>query len=437
MSDANPLPTPDASEPRRPLPPGTVVDNYVIQSVLGSGGFGITYLASHQLLGRSFALKEYFPNELSYRDGRSVRSTAQSAPTYRWGLERFVSEARSLARFKHPSIVEVVNVFEANETAYMVLAYEQGRDLGAWLKSLGRAPTQAEVDRILPPLLDALEAIHAHNLLHRDVAPDNILMREDGSPVLIDFGSAREAVRDRSKAMSAIIKRGYSPPEQYTSRSDLQGPWSDIYALAATLYHLLVGKMPTDATDRMLEDTLKPVAVSLAGAYRQRFLEAIDRGLAIQGKERPQSVASWRADLLGPGVAASAAAPPRPTAPATNASVPAPRPITRTASGRPDLSWLDEPEPEAPAQTPAAQGPDPSVRRVLYAGGGLAIGAVAGALSSIIIASAVATTCASDSCVAMYLPVSTAIGAIVGLVIGLRLGALPPEPHMDDPARDA
>lgn len=227
---------PDGGLPRVPLPEGTKLDHYVIHSVLGSGGFGITYLAKHSLLGRLYAIKEYFPNEFSYREGQSVRSRPQSKSTYKWGLERFLSEARALARFKHPSIVDVISVFEANHTAYMVLNYEQARDWGAWSAELGRPSTQAELDKILLALLGALEAMHARELLHRDIAPDNVLIRPDGTPVLIDFGSAREAIRGHSRVMSAIVKRGYSPPEQYTSRPELQGPWSDVYALAATLY---------------------------------------------------------------------------------------------------------------------------------------------------------------------------------------------------------
>ena len=212
---------------RVPLSTGTHIDHYVIHSVLGSGGFGITYLANHDLLGKYYAIKEYFPSEFSYREGKSVRPTTTSGPTYRWGLDRFLSEARALARFKHGAIVDVVSVFELNDTAYIVLAYEQGNDMAAWSKGLGRLPTQAEIDRILESLLGALEEMHARNLLHRDIAPDNVLIRDDGSPVLIDFGSARESIRGRSKVLSAIVKRGYSPPEQYSSRPELQGPWSE------------------------------------------------------------------------------------------------------------------------------------------------------------------------------------------------------------------
>ena len=446
MSIPNPQVGPPGESPRRPLPPGTQLDHYVIQAVLGSGGFGITYLANHTLLGRRYAIKEYFPDEFSYRDGQSVRSSAHSEPTYRWGLDRFLSEARALARFKHPSIVDVISVFEANGTAYLVLAYEQGRDFGNWAKDLGRPPNQAELDHIVPPLLDALEAIHNHGLLHRDVAPDNIMIRRDGTPVVIDFGSAREAVRGRSKVISAIVKRGFSPPEQYTSRPELQGPWSDIYALAATLYRAITGKMPTDSTDRLLDDNLEPLVRRAAGGgFRSEFLAALDHGLKLHGKDRPQTIAAWRAELF-PGLQASSArasdAPAslnaqfeRSGAPRSGAPVSGAPPRSRRSgrvskaikSERPDISWLDQVEapPEPPKPTTALD--DPTVRTILYGSAGLVIGAITGALSSIILVSIVSTSCSGDSCFTAYLPHCTLLGAIAGAVLGARVAkARPP-----------
>ena len=198
------------------LSTGARVDQYIIHSILGAGGFGITYLAEHRALGKMFAIKEYFPRDFGYREGTTVRAATDGQGTYSWGLDRFLQEARALARFRHPAIVDVTNVFEANGTAYMVLAYEQASDLRVWLTSLGRMPTQEEIDQVVSPLLGALELIHQGNLLHRDVSPDNILIRANGEPVLIDFGSARDAVRGRGQAMSMVVKHGYSPPEQYT-----------------------------------------------------------------------------------------------------------------------------------------------------------------------------------------------------------------------------
>ena len=285
---------------RYPLPTGTRVDHYVIREVLGAGGFGITYLAEHEGLGKQYAIKEYFPHAFSYRHGRTVRPSSTSDGTYKWGLERFVSEARALAKFKHPAIVDVTSIFEANGTAYIVLAYEAGTDMSQWLKGLGHAPTQEELDRLLTPLLSALEEVHRHNMMHRDISPDNLLIREDGRPVLIDFGSARESIRGRARALSAIVKHGYSPPEQYTSRPELQGPWTDIYALAATLYRAIGGKLPPDATERIVRDDLQPLARLARAAYRPGFLDAIDRGLRMKVEERPQTIVEWREQLFQP-----------------------------------------------------------------------------------------------------------------------------------------
>jgi serine/threonine protein kinase len=265
----------------------------VIKEVLGVGGFGVTYLAEHEILEKRFAIKEHFPSQFAVRDSSSDRLTPTDVATYQWALDCFLREARLLARLRHPNIVVVSDVLEANNTGYMVLEYERGRSLDNWLRSLGHPPTQSELDALVPPLLAALSYIHARGLLHRDIAPDNIILREgDGSPCLIDFGAAREAVANRSQAMSAVVKPGYSPPEQYARSGKAQGPWSDIYALAATLYRAVTGKPPAEATERQLLDELKPVSETLDGehGYRATFLAAIDAGLQLNTDERPQSV---------------------------------------------------------------------------------------------------------------------------------------------------
>src|SRR5690349_8146492 len=160
----------------------------------------------------------------------SVRPKSdRHAKTFQWGRSSFLEEARTLARFEHPSIVRVTRVFEANSTAYMVMRFERGRSFEGWLQQLGRRPTQEELDRIVAPLLDALRIMHAANFLHRDIAPDNIVVRADGSPVLLDFGAARRAVAEVSRALTGIVKAGYSPLEQYSSDGRLQGPWTDFY----------------------------------------------------------------------------------------------------------------------------------------------------------------------------------------------------------------
>lgn len=285
------------------LPQGTeLVGDFSLKRVLGAGGFGITYLARDLQLDRNVAIKEYFPSEFAAREGAAmVRCRSQSSEVdYRTGLERFVDEAQALARFEHPNIVRVFRYFRANNTAYMVLQFEAGRSLKGWLDDLGRRPLQSELDSILLPLLDALELLHANDFLHRDIAPDNILIRPDGSPVLIDFGSARGDLAERSRTVSAIVKPGYSPFEQYSSRGQRQGPWTDIYALAATLYHAITGERPLDAPSRMSGSEIRPARAVGQGDYRPGFLAAIDQALMVRAESRPQSIAAWRRMLFGP-----------------------------------------------------------------------------------------------------------------------------------------
>jgi WD40 repeat protein/serine/threonine protein kinase len=285
------------------LPTGTeLVGDYRIQRVLGAGGFGVTYLADELALSRVVTIKEYFPSDFAARAGgiEAAPRSSDCAGDFKWGLDRFIEEAQTLARFDHPNIVRVYRYFRANSTGYMVLQFEEGQSLKSWLKGLSRAPRQKEIDGIVAPLLDALELIHKADFLHRDIAPDNIIVRKDGVPVLIDFGSARGEIAAHSRTVSALVKPGYSPYEQYAETSRQQGPWSDIYALAATLYHAITGKRPPDSPSRMLKDEYVPARDAAVGAYRANFLKAIDRALILSVDARPQSVAIWRAELLAP-----------------------------------------------------------------------------------------------------------------------------------------
>ncbi|NJM34956.1 MAG: serine/threonine protein kinase [Rhodomicrobium sp.] len=214
----------------RSLPIGTHLDQYRILEVLGSGGFGVTYKAVDSLSSRLFAIKEYFPSSFAVRvAGRGVQPTTEDvAPDFEWGLQRFESEGQTLGFFRHPHIVRVIRMFRANNTGYMVLTFEAGQNLKQWKHNFRRAPTQAELDKMLDPLLSALSTIHDNGFLHRDVAPDNILLRERGDPVLLDFGAARDAVGVRRGVLSMIVKGGFSPPEQYTAdgQDARQGPWT-------------------------------------------------------------------------------------------------------------------------------------------------------------------------------------------------------------------
>src|SRR5215831_13696896 len=294
-------PSPAPSSNLLALPDGTeLVGDYRIRRVLGAGGFGITYLADEMALARLVTIKEYFPAEIAARSSTSEASprSRDCAEDYKWGLERFIEEAQTLARFVHPNIVRVYRYFRANNTGYMVLHFEEGGSFKAWLRGLKRAPRQPELDRILKPLLEALETVHAGDFLHRDIAPDNIIIRKDGSPVLIDFGSARGEIATYSKTVSALVKPGYSPYEQYATDGRRQGPWTDIYALGATLYHAISGKRPPDAPSRMVNDEYVPAHAAALSSYRSSFLAAIDKALRLEVGERPQSIAQWRNELL-------------------------------------------------------------------------------------------------------------------------------------------
>jgi serine/threonine protein kinase len=287
------------------LPPGTKVDQYLVSGLLGRGGFGITYLVHDEALQKDFALKEFFPEDLVVRDGTGIRFTAKphSESDYRWGLKKFYDEARLLAQFSHANIVSVRRVFERNNTAYMLLDFVRGSTLEKWLQGLDSPATQEELDLIATPLLSALELVHANRAWHLDISPDNVMIRaSDGAPILLDFGASRFEIKQHSQLVSALIfKSGYSAPEQYTSNADRYGPWTDIYAFAATLYRAISNTRPVEATSRQLTDELRPASVLGKGRYRDRFLKAIDWGLKLPPQDRPQSIRDWRKELLQGG----------------------------------------------------------------------------------------------------------------------------------------
>lgn len=218
---------------RNALHTGHKLHWYEIVSILGQGGFGITYLANDPNLDLLVAIKEFLPMELAVRESDSSLHPVSDghSDTYGWGLDRFLSEAQTLARFRHPNIVRVLSVFEANNTAYMVMEYEQGKSLEDALK-FRRIEGEEQLLGLLFPLLDGLELVHAAGFIHRDIKPDNIYMREDGVPVLLDFGSARQALGVATRTLTTLVSPGYAPFEQYnaTRDSDRQGPWTDLFA---------------------------------------------------------------------------------------------------------------------------------------------------------------------------------------------------------------
>lgn len=314
---------------RPPLRRLTRLDGkYRIERQVGAGGFGITYQAVDELLGIAVAIKEYFPAGLADRDAHgNIAPSAQSEGALFERLKAgFIKEARLLGQFDHPAIVRVSNVFEANGSAYMVMRFEDGPSLKSWLSALDRQPIQDELDVLCRPLLDALQLIHGAGYLHRDIAPDNIIVRPDGGPVLLDFGAARPQMTEFSSVVTGIVKRGFSPPEQYVTSNRSQGPWTDIYALAGTLYLCVSGQAPPESTSRMLADDMPRIAgMRGISGYRPEFLESIDWALSVQPADRPQTISAWRRRLLpdDPASIGSTRAFSMPSAPARPNSSPA------------------------------------------------------------------------------------------------------------------
>jgi serine/threonine protein kinase/flagellin-specific chaperone FliS len=286
---------------RNSLQPGYVLHWYTIKKILGQGGFGITYLAHDTNLEEDVAIKEFLPIELAMREGDfSIHPLSEGhKDNYEWGLDRFIKEARTLTKFKHPNVVRVRSVFNENNTAYMVMEFERGESLQEIL-SRRKTMEEAELMNIIIPLLGGLEIVHESNFIHRDIKPANIFIREDGSPLLLDFGSARQALGEETKTLTSLVSPGYAPFEQYYSKSDEQGPFTDIYGLGATLYRAVTGLSPMDAVDRsksILQTSTDTIVTSTEIAkdnYSARFLAAIDHAMRFKPEERPQSVKEWK-----------------------------------------------------------------------------------------------------------------------------------------------
>ena len=273
---------------------GTVLGGYELRSIIGKGAFGITYRARDLTLGRNVAIKEYLPTTLALREDRTtvLPISADHAEQFAWGRERFLEEARTLARLdRTPAIVRVYDFFEANGTAYMVMGLVEGENLSRRLMREGRLTPEA-VERLLFPLLDGLEEVHGIGFLHRDIKPANIMVDARGRPTLIDFGAARAAMAGRSTTMTAIFTPGYAAAEQYTSAE--LGPWTDVYGLAATLYHGVTGKIPPSSIERILNDTHQPLSELRPEGYPPELLAGIDAGLERSVDDRPQGIAEWR-----------------------------------------------------------------------------------------------------------------------------------------------
>jgi serine/threonine protein kinase len=384
------------------LPLGHRLQEYVIEGLIGEGGFGIVYLARDTQLGRVVALKEYMPSSLATRGDShqvSVRS-ARHRETFELGLRSFVNEAQLLASFDHPSLVKVYRFWEQNGTAYMVMPYYQGPTLKQWLVEHGARADEGWLLALLHPLIDALEAMHHERCYHRDIAPDNILLLQQSAtqlgrpqavrPVLLDFGAARRVISDATQALTVILKSGYAPIEQYAESSSMkQGAWTDVYALSAVLYAAITGRAPIPSVSRMVNDDMLPASQVGAGHYSAEFLAAIDHGLAVRPENRPQDMAALRRLFSfgagTPTVAHTAPAPleprieddgatvvmapvsaPRPAAPPAATAAPTPSAAPRPAEPVPHIKLLN-PDPAPPSRSGA------------WVAGGLAISALAAA----------------------------------------------------------
>lgn len=276
------------------LPTGTKIGRYEVLAVLGQGGFGITYRARDAQLGREVAIKEYLPTSLAIRQRGSTVSprSTRVVDDFTRGRERFVAEGRTLATlYRAPGIVRVFDFLELNDTAYIVMELIRGDTLDRRLRAVGRLEPSV-VGRILWTVLDGLEQVHNAGFLHRDIKPSNIMLDEQGNPTLIDFGAARAAMTGHMATMTAIFTPGYAAAEQMSSAD--QGPWTDIYGLAATLYHAIAGKAPPSAIDRMLDDRYEPIARLAGPGFSPGLLAGLDAGLAVRAPDRPQSIAAWR-----------------------------------------------------------------------------------------------------------------------------------------------
>jgi len=279
------------------LPIGTQIESYEILSILGTGGFGITYKAQDHSLKQVVAIKEYLPCGITSRYRKTIVriNDKKDQDFYQQGLVRFLNEARVLAKFRNPNIVRVSRYIQANNTAYLIMDFEKGWSLTQKMVNQAMLNEQA-IYCLMIPILHGLSAIHEQSMLHRDIKPANIILRETGDPVLIDFGSARQAMQQQTVALTAMVSPGYAPFEQYTNEP--QGPWTDLYGLGATLYYCMSGKAPAVATQRVAAlyqkkpDPLDDHFQILTTHYSEELVKLIRWMLNIQADERPQNVHS-------------------------------------------------------------------------------------------------------------------------------------------------
>ena len=278
-----------------------LIGRYTIEGVLGQGGFGITYLGMDELHEKPVAIKEFFPQgivtrNIEYQDTVTVTFVGEK-DNYEKGKERFLKEARTMAKFsKDEGIVKALDFFEINNTAYIVMEYLEGITLKQYLRENQRIAPEDLIE-LLVPLIESLDEIHSQGMIHRDISPDNIMVLPDGRIKLMDFGAARDYTEFGEKSLSIVLKPGYAPPEQYQTHG-VQGPWTDIYALCATMYKCITGENPPDAIDRLVDDHLKKIS-AFGISVSPQIEKAIIKGMSVAAKDRYQNVGDFCEDLYG------------------------------------------------------------------------------------------------------------------------------------------
>ena len=287
-----------AQQANHPLPGGHQLEEYTIERQLSLGGFSIVYLA-HDPEGSQVAIKEYLPNSLALRAKGDVRPiiTEEHLGAFRYGMKCFFEEGRALARLSHPNVIRVLNFFRANETVYMVMEYERGRTLQEFIHKHQGHVSERFIRGVFTRMLNGLREVHSHKLLHLDLKPSNIYLRGDNSPVLIDFGAARQTLASDQPMLKPMYTPGFASPEHYGNRKEL-GPWSDIYSVGASMYACIAGCAPQAANERYTKDTLVPAMMRWEGEYSDRLLEIIDWCLNLNHLYRPQSVFTLQKALV-------------------------------------------------------------------------------------------------------------------------------------------
>ncbi len=295
-----------AQQANQPLPNGHQLEEYTIDRQLSLGGFSIVYLATDKE-GRQVAIKEYLPNSLALRGKGDIKPviSADHLGAFRYGMKCFFEEGRALARLSHPNVIRVLNFFRANETVYMVMEYEHGRTLQEYIQKHQGHMSERFIRGVFTRMLNGLREVHSHKLLHLDLKPSNIYLRSDSTPVLIDFGAARQTLSTDQPMLKPMYTPGFASPEHYGTRKDL-GPWSDIYSVGASMYACLAGNAPQSADERLKKDTLVPAMMRWDGQFSDRLLEIIDWCLNLNHLYRPQSVFALQKALV------EAITPPRP-----------------------------------------------------------------------------------------------------------------------------